>query len=973
MKSAVILILMTLMANQVSSSAAVRDITEPEENASHMSDLNESISMKATSQLSSPMQTNTWTNMNPTSKPSGIAEHAMAYDSQSDKIILFGGRNTLPSLGDTWAYDYNTNTWTNMSPTNKPSGREFPAMAYDSQGDRMILFGGLYGSPVGDTWAYDYNNNTWTDMNSANGPSARYSHAMVYDSQNDRIILFGGAKSLNSFSDDTWSYNYNTNTWTNMSPMTKPTALAWHAMAYDSRSDRTILFSGKPDGPALDETWAFDFNNDTWTNLNPSTKPYGRFGHAMAYNARSDCTILFGGYNGSWYDDTWSYDFNRNSWTNMNPISKPAMRQAHAITYDSQSNKVILFGGIDGSSYFNDTWSYYLIEGPLDHFEFDTISGPKIAGTGFSIMITAKDSSGNTVTTYSSTASLSDTTKTITPTSTGAFTGGIWTGNVKMTKAQTGVTITATGGGKTGTSNSFDVLPGSLSNIGILPSSLIIETGKTQQFAAKGSDAYGNEVTINPTWAANGGGTISSTGLFTAQAIGNWTAYANQSGMSGTASIEVVSSGIIPPTVVSTSPSNGTTNVNITTNIIIQFSEVMNKQATEGAIHSNPAVTGSFTWDGSGMTVTWDLSTNLAKNTKYTMTVDTGAKSADGVPMAESYPFYFTTEGGQPPTPPKVIATNPNNNSVDVPINAKISITFDKAMDQTSTEGSITITPSISFTPAWSSGDTVLILITASNLAPNTQYTVTIHTTARSTDGANLAALYSFSFKTGTSPDTTPPAVLRTSPENGARDVDSSSKIVITFNEAMDPRTEDAVSISPGSITKKEWNQNGDQLTLTVPLVDGVEYKVSISTTAKDLAGNSLPSTYVFSFTTKKPSLSSSSMISIIIPLLIIIIIITVIMAILIKRRAAAKSKETEAAAPPPSEKIDAKAPSQSEIEVKTAVESAKTEPSETIPLTAMIPEQKGVAEPVPKTGFIHRCEKCGGAYVEGGKCPYCK
>lgn len=45
-----------------------------------------------------------------------------------------------------------------------------------------------------------------------------------------------------------------------------------------------------------------------------------------------------------------------------------------------------------------------------------------------------------------------------------------------------------------------------------------------------------------------------------------------------------------------------------------------------------------------------------------------------------------------------------------------------------------------------------------------------------------------------------------------------------------------------------------------------------------------------------------------------------------------------------------------------------KTE-GESIPITKVIAEVASV----PETHIAYRCEKCGGAYVEGGKCPYCE
>jgi N-acetylmuramoyl-L-alanine amidase len=97
--------------------------------------------------------------------------------------------------------------------------------------------------------------------------------------------------------------------------------------------------------------------------------------------------------------------------------------------------------------------------GALDHFAFNPISN-QTASVPFSITIIAQDSSNNTVTSYVGTNTLSDSTGTISPASTGNFTSGVWTGNVTITKGQTGITISTLGASKTGTSNAFNVESG---------------------------------------------------------------------------------------------------------------------------------------------------------------------------------------------------------------------------------------------------------------------------------------------------------------------------------------------------------------------------------------------------------------------------------------------------------------------------------------------------------------------------------
>src|SRR2546421_12022228 len=145
----------------------------------------------------------------------------MPYASRFRSVILFGGLSLVGNvsilLGDTWAYDLNANTWTNLNPGNAPRVRYIHALAYDSESDRVILFGGAYGSGnatflLNDTWAYDFNTNTWTNMNPGNPPSAPYAHAIAHDAKPDRLILSG------RFSDGTSPYDTYTNYCTTIEP-----------------------------------------------------------------------------------------------------------------------------------------------------------------------------------------------------------------------------------------------------------------------------------------------------------------------------------------------------------------------------------------------------------------------------------------------------------------------------------------------------------------------------------------------------------------------------------------------------------------------------------------------------------------------------------------------------------------------------------------------------------------------------------
>jgi len=89
---------------------------------------------------------------------------------------------------------------------------------------------------------------------------------------------------------------------------------------------------------------------------------------------------------------------------------------------------------------------------PLAKFEI-AASSPQKTGVEFAITVTAKDAGGNTVSLYDSSVyesatavGLTNTTTSISPTITGNFTNGAWTGNVKISKAKNGDTITASKG-----------------------------------------------------------------------------------------------------------------------------------------------------------------------------------------------------------------------------------------------------------------------------------------------------------------------------------------------------------------------------------------------------------------------------------------------------------------------------------------------------------------------------------------------
>jgi hypothetical protein len=275
--------------------------------------------------------------------PDGRAEAGMAYDSLRDMIVLFGGRYDWTSAAvynDTWFYDYNTDTWTELFPTIAPSRRVAHHMVYDSESDRIILFGGYSGPNVDSGTLYNETwvgipgiPGTWQLMSPAVAPQARVTHSMTYDSESDRVILFGGYPGVGTQSFyDTWAYDYNSDTWEDLTNLTNhPPRLSSHILEYDSESDRVVLFGGGSWSSTSDQTWLYDYNTNSWEQMNPTTSPSARCRHESAYDSKADRVIIYGGTTGPWKtgsnlinpSKTWAYDANTDNWVEVDKGETP--------------------------------------------------------------------------------------------------------------------------------------------------------------------------------------------------------------------------------------------------------------------------------------------------------------------------------------------------------------------------------------------------------------------------------------------------------------------------------------------------------------------------------------------------------------------------------------------------------------------------------------------------------------------------
>ncbi len=318
------------------------------------------------------------------------------------------------------------------------------------------------------------------------------------------------------------------------------------------------------------------------------------------------------------------------------------------------------------------------------------------------------------------------------------------------------------------------------------------------------------------------------------------------------------------PTVVSTTPANHAGNVPLAQVVSVTFNKAMNHATITGTTFTLTApggigVPGIVASAGSTSTFTPTLP--LALGTLYTATLTTGVQDTFGNALLANAAWTFTTG-----TVPTVASTNPASGATVVPLNQKIAVTFNQAMNPTTvtaagafmlqiTAGSVPVAGTVSYV---ASANTALFTPTV-NLAPSTQFTAAIAPTVQSASGNLIAGSYLWNFTTGINANTTPPTVVSTVPISAATSVPTNTILAATFSKAMDPTALTAtgtftlaVAGVGGAAVPATVNYAGNTVTLTPSsaLAATKQYTATITTAAEDLTGNALAANYVWSFTT---------------------------------------------------------------------------------------------------------------------------
>jgi uncharacterized protein (TIGR03437 family) len=277
--------------------------------------------------------------------PQARVDGTITYHAGTASLYLFGG-SAGQTLNDLWAFSFAENAWRRIEPNGGlPPARLGHTLLTDPKRNRLILFGGQARGFFSDVWAYNIADNRWQLLAADNaGPSLRYGHSAVLDPAGDRMIISHGFTNSGRF-DDTWSFDLASNQWRNLTPSgTKPLRRCLHHAVLDEAAQTMYLYGGCASGAGpcpLGDLWAFNLRTNTWTEVTPSSRPSPRQHYGFSFDSRRNRIVLHGG---SGLSDTWLFDPAARLWSQL-PAQGTGPRSRHQGAYAAERGTSYFFGG----------------------------------------------------------------------------------------------------------------------------------------------------------------------------------------------------------------------------------------------------------------------------------------------------------------------------------------------------------------------------------------------------------------------------------------------------------------------------------------------------------------------------------------------------------------------------------------------------------------------------------------------------
>ncbi len=287
-------------------------------------------------------------------RPPPRKDSTLVYDLAGSSLLLFGGRERGQAKNDLWTFDLETRMWAEVDAPG-PEPRFGHLAVFDVKRGRMVVFSGQAGADFfNDTWEYDTATGQWTELEPEGDlPATRYGSCSGYDAENDLFYISHGFTNSGRF-DDTWSFDLETESWTDLSPAgDRPVKRCLHQCFFDGTAGELVLFGGQSNVvPILGDLWKFDVGSGAWKETSPDAPaPLPRFNLSLAGNSDAGEFFLYGGLSTEGKrDDLWAYS-GPEGWSDLGDGGAPGLLSNHASVYLSDENTLYVFGGqADGES-----------------------------------------------------------------------------------------------------------------------------------------------------------------------------------------------------------------------------------------------------------------------------------------------------------------------------------------------------------------------------------------------------------------------------------------------------------------------------------------------------------------------------------------------------------------------------------------------------------------------------------------------
>ncbi len=304
------------------------------------------------------------------------------------------------------------------------------------------------------------------------------------------------------------------------------------------------------------------------------------------------------------------------------------------------------------------------------------------------------------------------------------------------------------------------------------------------------------------------------------------------------------------PIVTSTSPSVGATNVSVTANVTVVFSETVTGVNNTSFTLTGPSGLVSAVVGSPGASASLNPIHQLVPNTTYTFAVTSAVRDLANNALVP-FSAMFTT--GPDLFAPNIIGRSPLNGSVDQPVNTSVLVDFDEHVTNATEStiklvGGVEVPAVVSYVGAPMYRATLTPVV---QLVPNATYMVTIQPELQDASGNMYGTppVGTWLFSTGA--DTIVPRVLSTTPADNATGVDASESISVELDEPVTGVDDTSfVVMNAGSGTLASSN-GGRTWTFTpdAPMPANTTVTVMLTMAIEDASGNALVP-FAFDFVT---------------------------------------------------------------------------------------------------------------------------